>query len=73
MFVNWCGIVMLHGIILVEGTILNEMTLISTFVTTAALNGLNVTMGYCVRFEFKVQTPDLLFLILLKCNFENVL
>ena len=39
------------------------MALISTFVTSATLNGLNVTMGYCVRFGFKVQSPDLLFLI----------
>ena len=46
---------MLYGIILVEGTILNEIALISTFVTSAALNGLNVTMGYCVIFVFKVQ------------------
>ena len=50
---------MLHVIILVRGTILNEIALISTFVMTAALNGLNVTMGYCVRFGFKVQSPDL--------------
>ena len=66
MFVIWCGIVMLHGIILVEGTIHNEMALIYTFVTTAALNGLNVTMGYHVRFGFKVQSPEFLFLILPK-------
>ena len=64
---------MLHGIIVVEGTVLNEMALISTIVTTASLNGLNVTMGYCVRFGFKVESPHLLFLILLKCKFENVL
>ena len=48
-------------IILVKGTIFNEMAPISTFVTTAALNGLNVTVGYCVRFAFKVQSPDLFF------------
>ena len=47
---------MLFGIILVEGTILNEMALISTFLTSGALNGLNITMGYCVRFGFKVKT-----------------
>ena len=64
---------MLYGIILVEGTILNEMALISTFVTSTALNGLNVTMDYCVRFGFKVQSSDLLFLILLKYKFKNVL
>ena len=64
---------MLQGIILVEGTILNEMTLISTSVTSAAFNGLNVTTDYCVRFGFKVQSHDLLFLILLKCKFENFL
>ena len=45
---------MLHGIILVEGTIHKKMAPIPTFVTTAALNGLTVTMGYCVRFGFKV-------------------
>ena len=61
---------MLYGIIFVEGTILNEMALISTFITNAALNGLNVTVGYSVKFGFKVQSPDLLFLILLKCKFE---
>ena len=55
MFVIWCGIVMLYGIILVEGKISKEMTLISTFVTSVTLNGLNVTMGYCVRFGF--QSP----------------
>ena len=60
MFVIWCGIVMLHVMILVKGAIFNEMAPISTFVTTAALNGLNVTMGYCVRFGFKVQSPDFL-------------
>ena len=63
---------MLYGIILVQGTILNEMALISTFVRSAGLNDFNVTMGYCVRFGFKVQNPDLLFLILFKCKFENV-
>ena len=65
MFVIWCGIVVICGIILEEGTILNEMALITTSVTTVVLNGLNVTMGYFVRFDFKVQSPDLLFLILL--------
>ena len=34
-----------------------------TFVTSAALNGLNVTMGYCVTFCFKVQSPDFLFFL----------
>ena len=53
----WCGIVMVSGIILEEGTILNEMALISTLVTSAALNGLNVTMGYCIRFGFKNPEP----------------
>ena len=70
MFVIWHGIVIMHGIILVEGTILYEMDLMFTIVTSAAHNGLNVTMGYCVRFGFRVQRPDLLFLILLKCIFE---
>ena len=64
---------MLYGILFVDGTFLNKMALISRFVTGAALNGLNVTMGYCVRFDFKVQSPDLLFLILLMCKFDNVL
>ena len=71
-----CGLVwdlMVCGIFLEEGTILNEMALISTVVTGAALNGLNVTMGYCIRLGFKVQSPDLLFLILLNCKFKNVL
>ena len=57
---------MLNGIILVEGTILNKMVLISTFVTSAALNGLNVTVGYCVRLGFKVQSPDLLMMASIK-------
>ena len=61
------------SIILQKETILSKMALISTFVTHAALNGLNVTMGYCIRFGFKVQSPDLLFWILLKCIFKNVL
>ena len=64
---------MVCGIILEEGTILNEMAFISTFVAIVSLNGLNVTLGYCIRFGFKVQSPDLLFLILLKCKFKNVL
>ena len=49
---------MLYGTNLVKGTILNEMAHISTCVTSGALNGMNVTMGYCVRFGFKVQSPD---------------
>ena len=61
----WCGVVMVCGIIFEKGTILNEVALISTYVTIVALNGLNVTMGYYIRFYFKVQSPDLLFLILL--------
>ena len=36
-----------------EEIILNEIALISIFVTSAALNGLNVTMGYCVKFVSK--------------------
>ena len=54
MFLIWCGIVMLYGIMLVEMTTLNEIALISTLITSAAFNGLNVTMAYCVRFGFLV-------------------
>ena len=50
---------MVCGIILEEGTILIEMAFIFTFVTIVALNGLKDTMGYCIRFGFKVQSPDL--------------
>ena len=57
LFMIRCGIVMVCGIILEEGTVFNEMDLISTFVTIVALNGLNVTMGYCIRFSFKIQSP----------------
>ena len=70
MFVIWCRTVILYRIILVEKTILSEMALIFTFVTSAVLNGMIVTMDYCVRFGFKVQSPDLLFLILLKCSLK---
>ena len=56
-----------------EGKILKEMAHTSTLVTSAALNGLNVTMGYHIRFGFKIKSPELLFMLLLKCKFENVL
>ena len=67
---------MVCGIILEEGTILNEMVLISTFVTIIALDGLNVTMCYCIRFDLKSKALIFCFwssssaILKMSCRFE---